>query len=88
MTGNGSLDALQSGKKLEIRMYRICSFAPGAVVPKVELIGATCDEEALLVADTIERSAERELWDRHRLVACLPARRAIGTRGAKAVNLH
>ena len=58
----------------EVRIYRLCSFTPGAVVPRIELLGATCDEEALHVAGTIESMAERELWDRHRLVACLPAR--------------
>lgn len=63
----------RSSRKNEVRYYRVCSFMPGAVVPKVELVGASCDEEALLLAGSIERSTERELWDRHRLVACLPA---------------
>ena len=64
----------------EVRIYRLCSFTPGAVVPRVELLGATCDEEALQVAGSIEITAERELWDRHRLVACLPARPIVELR--------
>jgi hypothetical protein len=88
MNGNDSLDPLQSGKKVELRMYRICSFVPGAVVPKVELVGATCDEEALLVAGTIERTAEWELWDRHRLVASIPARPSVESRESEHAGLN
>ena len=70
MHSNGPPQSLSS---IEVHIYRVCSFTPGAVVPRVELIGATCDQEALLVASTIEPQAERELWERRRLVAQMPA---------------
>jgi hypothetical protein len=55
------------------RIYRVCLFEPGAVVPKVQLMSATSDEQAIAQASTIDPSAEREVWDRHRLVAQIPA---------------
>jgi len=55
------------------RIYRVCLFEPGAVVPKVQLMSATSDEQAVALASTIDPSTEREVWDRHRLVAQIPA---------------
>jgi len=54
------------------RIYRICLFEQGAVVPKVQLFSATGDEQAIALASSIDPATERELWDRHRLVAYLP----------------
>jgi len=54
-------------------IYRICLFEPGAVVPKVQLFSAAGDEQAVALASTIDPATERELWNRHRLVAYLPA---------------
>jgi len=48
-------------------------FDPGAVVPRVQLISAAGDEQVVALAIGIEPSAEREVWDRHRLVAYLPS---------------
>lgn len=58
------------------RVYCICSFQGGAVVPTVELIDAETDEEAVGVARRRNLAATRELWDHHRLVARIPALRA------------
>jgi hypothetical protein len=55
------------------RVYRICLFDCGAVVPAVELFSAQNDEQAVAFARSINPSAEREVWDWHRLVAHLPA---------------
>ena len=84
MPANAEPRSPRPSNKIKLRFYCVCSFPPGAVVPTVELVGATCDEEALLVAGTMNRSAERELWDRHRLVAHLPANRGSGARVMEA----
>ena len=60
-------------RAMDPRIYRVCLFEPGAVVPKVQLMSATSDEQAVALASTIDPSAEREVWDRHRLVAQIPA---------------
>jgi hypothetical protein len=62
-----------AGRAMGPRIYRVCLFEPGAVVPKVQLMSATSDEQAIALASTIDPSAEREVWDRHRLVAQIPA---------------
>ena len=75
MQGDSS-DAMPSScQKNGLRMYRICLFKPGAVVPSVELFSAHGDEQAIEFASSIDPSAEREVWDLHRLVAQLPAGR-------------
>jgi hypothetical protein len=51
-----------------LRVYRICYFKRGAVVPDVMLVDAVTDEQAMAIARTIRPGAEREVWDRHRLV--------------------
>ena len=55
------------------RVYSLCSFDPGLVVPEIELIDANNDEDALAQARCRRFSMRRELWDRHRLVATIPA---------------
>jgi hypothetical protein len=72
MFGNDG-QAQQARRALGPRIYRVCLFEPGAVVPKVQLMSATSDEQAIALASTLDPSAERELWDRHRLVAQIPA---------------
>jgi len=62
-----------SMRRADDRLYRICLFDPGAVVPRVQLISAAGDEQVVAIAVGIDPSAEREVWDRHRLVAYLPA---------------
>ena len=58
------------------RVYCICSFQGGAVVPTVELIDAETDEEAVGIARRRNLVATREIWERHRLIARIPALRA------------
>lgn len=53
------------------RIYNICAFKAGCVVPEVSLLEAGSDEEALHVASSAFAFAVREVWDRHRLVAVL-----------------
>lgn len=57
------------------RVYCICSFQPGAVVPTVELIDAGTDQDAIDVARMKNLLNTREVWEHHRLVArILPTR--------------
>jgi hypothetical protein len=55
----------------ESRVYCVCLFPRGAVVPTVKLLEAASDAEAIQLAFCISPSGEREVWDRHRLVARL-----------------
>jgi hypothetical protein len=64
-----------SREKIGQRLYRLCMFEPGGVVPRVQLFSATGDEQAIAFASVIDPWAAREVWDRHRLVAQLPASR-------------
>ena len=64
-----SLPSLGTGS----RVYCLCRFEQGAVVPAVKLIDAASDEQAVAIARASDPGAEREVWDRHRLVAHLPA---------------
>lgn len=57
----------------QLRVYSLCLFSPGEVVPTVELIDAATDAEAIAVAGSNRQFKRRELWDRHRLVAVIPA---------------
>jgi hypothetical protein len=73
VSANGSPAIALAGKAFDQRIYRLCLFEPGAVVPRVQLLSAPSDEEAVALAVDIDPVAEREVWDRHRLVAMLPA---------------
>lgn len=55
------------------RVYTVCFFTPGAVVPWVKLIDAGTDIEAIDIAQCMNPNAMREVWDRHRLVKVIPA---------------
>ncbi len=55
------------------RVYSVCCFTNGLVVPWVRLLDATSDEEAIKEARSLNRFSKRELWDRHRLVAVIPS---------------
>ena len=56
----------------ENRIYSLCSFAQGVIVPDVRLIEAATDAEAIEIARDGRLFTTRELWDRHRLVAVIP----------------
>ena len=56
------------------RVYTLCSFDGGLIVPKVQLIDAATDDEAVARARGTNMWNLRELWDRHRLVAVIPPR--------------
>jgi len=51
------------------RIYRVCLFDYGAVIPRVELVKATTDAEAIELARNLHSPAQCEIWDEHRLVA-------------------
>lgn len=55
------------------RVYSICCFDRGLLVPRVQLLEAATDEEAVSEARSMHRNKSRELWHRHRLIAVLPA---------------
>ena len=52
-----------------LRIYSVCSFDRGIVVPRVQLLEAVTDEEAVSAARSMDRFKSRELWHRHRLIA-------------------
>jgi len=54
-----------------LRVYSLCSFDPGSVVPTVELIDAETDADAVTVARSRKITMQREIWDHHRLVATI-----------------
>ena len=56
------------------RVYTLCSFDRGLVVPKVQLIDAETDDEAVAFAAGSNLCSLREVWDRHRLVAVIQPR--------------
>jgi hypothetical protein len=56
------------------RVYTLCSFDRGLVVPKVQLIDAVTDDEAVAFAGGSNLCSLREVWDRHRLVAVIQPR--------------
>lgn len=57
------------------RLYSLCFFERGWVVPHVELLEAPSDQDALDRARSIKPWMTREIWDRHRLVRVLPPQR-------------
>jgi len=54
------------------RVYSVCFFRDGAIVPDVRLIDAGSDQEAVDSARGNLAFTTREVWDRHRLVAVIP----------------
>ena len=50
------------------RIYRVCLFDDGAVIPRVELVKAATDAEAIALARSFNSPAQCEIWDEHRLV--------------------
>ena len=54
------------------RVYCVCFFGRGVVVPDVLLIDAASDDQALAEARLRGSFTTREVWDRHRLVAVIP----------------
>ena len=53
------------------RVYTLCFFERGWVVPKVQLIDASTDDEAVEFARGSGWCSLKEVWDRHRLVAVI-----------------
>jgi hypothetical protein len=62
------IDGLPGTHKPE-RIYSLCVFERGAIVPRVQFLAAHTDEEAISSARTSSSFCTRELWLRHRLVA-------------------
>ena len=54
------------------RLYSLCFFDRGWIVPQVQFLDAENDEEALSIARSMRPGITREIWDRHRLVRVLP----------------
>ena len=54
-------------------VYSVCFFDSEMVVPNVELVEAGNDDEAVDIARAKRLFTMREVWDRHRLVAVIPA---------------
>jgi hypothetical protein len=72
MSMHSNAGAPPAGSERTSRVYCLCLFQRGAVVPEVKLIDADGDDEAVSVARATSPACERELWDRHRLVAHFP----------------
>jgi hypothetical protein len=54
------------------RLYSLCFFDRGWIVPQVQFVDADSDEDALILARSMKPWMTREIWDRHRLVRVLP----------------
>lgn len=54
------------------RLYTLCLFGRDWTVPKIQFLEAGDDRDALALANSLQPWLEREIWDRHRLVAVLP----------------
>lgn len=54
------------------RLYTACFFDQGLIVPRVRLLEAATDEDAITEVRSSHIFTRRELWDRHRLVAVIP----------------
>jgi hypothetical protein len=54
------------------RVYAACCFDTGLVVPRVKLLEANTDAEAITELCSSDRRTRRELWDGYRLVAAIP----------------
>jgi hypothetical protein len=59
------------------RVYTICTFDRGLVVPNIRLIDAATDDEAVALAGDCSLSSMKEVWERHRLVAVIEPRKAV-----------
>jgi hypothetical protein len=59
----------------KMRVYSVCCFDDGLVVPQVSLLEAGSDEEAIRTVRSMHCLKTRELWQRHRLVASFRAER-------------
>jgi hypothetical protein len=57
------------------RVYTLCLFDPGRLVPRVQLLDAATDEDAIAEANSMSPGTRRELWHRHRLVASIRSAR-------------
>lgn len=79
MPDGSNLKPCVPGPQKEVRLYRICCFERGAVVPTVELVSAAGDEHAIELARSCNPTIEREIWDWNRLVAHLQPERNNGT---------
>jgi hypothetical protein len=72
MSGDGD-QTTRNGSLVEtLKVYLICLFERGAIVPEVRLVEAACDEDAISLAQAMHPSAEREVWDMDRRVAHFP----------------
>ena len=58
----------------DLRVYTICHFDAGLLVPRVKLFDGASDEEAIAEARAINPWSRCEIWDRHRLVATIRPR--------------
>lgn len=56
-----------------LRVYTVCCFPLGSVVPWVSLVDADSDVGAVDRAQWLRPNTMREVWDRHRLVRVIPA---------------
>lgn len=54
------------------RVYTACFFDQGLVVPRVKVLEAPTDDDAISELRSLNRFTERELWHGHRLVAVIP----------------
>ena len=63
----------QTAARDTARVYCICIFERSLEVPRVSLFDADTDAQAINAARSMCHFAECEIWDRHRLVAVIPA---------------
>lgn len=54
-----------------VRLYSLCFFDRGWVVPQVQFLEAEDDEAALNAAVSMKPWMTREVWDRYRLVSVM-----------------
>lgn len=66
MAAESELQASETG-----RLYSVCIYSRGAIVPQVQFLEAANDEAALTIASSMKPWMTREVWERHRLVRTL-----------------
>jgi hypothetical protein len=54
------------------RVYTVCFFDREWLVPQVNFLDACNDEEAVILASSMQPWMQREVWDRHRLIKVIP----------------
>ena len=54
------------------RLYSVCFYGRGWIVPEMQFLEAATDDEADALAGSMRPWMTREIWDRHRLVRVLP----------------